>query len=98
MLLKPTSIGRIIRARILHAVPTVVDHAVVQTTIHGAKSALELTRRISRNRDKIAYILRHLNAQIRFIDATSVLLENIDLRLKNMHGGIDRIHVRIEDL
>ena len=98
MLLKPASIGRVIRTRILHAIPTVVDHAVVQATIHGTKPALDLARGINRNRDKIAYILRRLNAQIRFIDAASVLLANIDLRLKHMHGGINRIHVRIEDL
>ncbi|MFR3924492.1 MAG: hypothetical protein ACLTXI_04305 [Collinsella sp.] len=98
MLLKPASIGRVIRACILHAIPAVVNHAVVQTAIHGAKSALDLARGISCNHDKIAYILRHLNAQIRFINATSVLLENIDLRLKHMHGGINRVHMRIEDL
>ena len=44
MLLKPASIGRVIRTRIFHAVPTVVDHAVVQATIHGAKTALNLAR------------------------------------------------------
>ena len=98
MLIKPASIGRVIRTRILHTVPTVVDHAIVQATIHGAKTALNLARGITHNRDKISYILRHPNAQIRFIDAASVLLENIDLRLKHMHGGINRIHMRIEDL
>ena len=79
MLLKPASIGRVIRTRIFHAVPTVVDHAIVQTTIHGAKTALNLARGNSRNRDKIAYILGHLHAQIRFIDAASVLLRHVDL-------------------
>ena len=98
MLLKPASISSVIRTRIFHAVPTVVDHAVVQAAIHGAKTALNFASGISRNRDKISYILGHLHAQIRFIDATTVLLENIDLRLKHMHGGINRIHVRIEDL
>ena len=98
MLLKPASISGVVRTCILHAIPAIVDHAVVQATIHGTKSTLDLARRISRNRDKNAYILGHLNAQIRFIDAASVLLENIDLRLKHMHGGINRIHVRIEDL
>ena len=98
MLLKPTSISGVVRACILHTIPAVVNHAVVQAAIHGAKSALDLARGISCNHDKIAYILRHLNAQIRFIDATTVLLENIDLRLKHMHSGIDGVHMRIEDL
>ena len=98
MLLKPTSISCVVSACILHAVPAVVDHAVVQATIHGAKTALDLPRGVDCNRDKITYILGHLNTQIRFIDAASVLLRHIDLRLKHMHGGIDRIHMRIEDL
>ena len=98
MLLKPASISSVIRTRIFHAVPTVVDHAVVQAAIHGAKTALNLASGIARNRDKISYILRYLNAQIRFIDAASVLLRHVDLRLKHMHGSINRIHVSIEDL
>ena len=98
MLLKPTSISCVVSACILHAVPAVVDHAVVQATIHGAKPALDLLRRIAHNRDKISYIPRHLNAQIRFIDAASVALRYIDLRFKHMHGGIDGVHMRIEDL
>ena len=98
MLLKPTSISCVISACILHAVPAVVDHAVVQATIHGAKPALDLLCGIAHNRDKISYILRHLNAQIRFIDTASILLRHIDLRFKHMHGDIDGIHMRIEDL
>ena len=98
MPLKPTSISCVVCTRVLHAVPAVVDHAVVQATIHGAKPALDPLCGIAHNRDKISYILRHLNAQIRFIDAATVALGNIDLRLKHMHGGIDGIHMRIEDL
>ena len=98
MLLKPTSISCVVCTRVLHAVPTVIEHAVVQATIHGAKPALDLLCGIAHNRDKISYILRHLNAQIRFIDAASVLLRHIDLRFKHMHGDIDGIHMRIEDL
>ena len=98
MLLKPTSISCVVCTRILHAVPAVVDHAVVQATIHGAKTTLNLLREIAHNRDKISYILRHLNAQIRFVDAASVLLRYIDLRFKHMHSDIDSVHMRIEDL
>ena len=98
MLLKPTSISCVVCTRVLHAVPTVIEHAVVQATIHGAKPALDLLCGIAHNRDKISYILRHLNAQIRFIDAASVALRNIGLRLKHMHGDIDGIHMRIENL
>ena len=98
MLLKPASISGVVRACILHAIPAVVDNAVVQTTIHGAKPAPNLARGITHNRDKISYILRHLNAQIRFIDAATVELRHIGLRLKHMHGGINRVHIRIEDL
>ena len=98
MLFKPTSISCVVCTRVLHAAPAVVDHAVVQATIHGAKPALDLLRGIAHNRDKISYILRHLNAQIRFIDAATVALRHIDLRLKHMHGDIDGVHMRIEDL
>ena len=97
MLLKPTSISGVVRACILHAVPAVIDHTVVQAAIHGAKTALDLTRRISCNRDKITNVLGHLHAQIHFIDAASVLLWHVDLRLKHMHRGIDGIHMRIEN-
>lgn len=98
MSLKPTSISCVVCTHVLHAVPTVIDHAVVQATIHGAKPALDLLCGVAHNRDKISYILRHLNTQIRFIDAASVLLRHIDLRFKHMHGDIDGIHMRIEDL
>ena len=98
MLLKPTAIGSVIRSCILHAVPAVVDHTVVQATVHGAKTAMDLARRISCNCDKISNVLGHLNAQIRFIDAASVLLRHVDLRLKHMHRGIDGIHMRVEYL
>ena len=98
MLLKPTSISCVVCTRVLHAVPTVVDHAVVQATIHGAKTALNLLCGIAHNRDKISYILRHLNAQIRFIDVATVALRHIDLRFKHMHGGTDGVHMCIEDL
>ena len=98
LLLKPTAIGSLVRARILHAVPAVVDHTVVQAAIHGAKTALNLACRISCNRNKISNVFRHFHAQIRFIDAASVLLWHVDLRLKHMHGGIDGIHMRIEYL
>ena len=98
MPLKPTSISCVVCTRVLHTVPAVVDHAVVQATIHGAKPALDPLCGIAHDRDKISYILRHLNTQIRFIDAASVLLRNIDLRFKHMHGNIDGIHMRIEDL
>ena len=98
MLLKPTAIGNVVRTCILHAIPAVVDHAVIQAAIHGTKTTLDLARRISCNRDKISNVLGHLHAQIRFIDAASVLLRHVDLRLKHMNRDIDGIHMRIKYL
>ena len=78
--------------------PAVADYTVAQATIHRAKTTLDLPCRINRNRDKISLYSKAFPAQRRFIDAISVLLGNIDLQLKHMHGGINGVHMRIENL